>query len=149
MAAPTRNTSDEAQIRQLIDSLTQALRAKNVDALMAHYTPDILSYDLAPPLVHSGADVNRQNWEAWFPTFQGPVGYEVRDLRITAGEEVAFSTSLNRISGTRTSGEYTGVWVRATVCYRKKDGKWMVVHEHLSVPFYMDGSDKAAVDLEP
>jgi ketosteroid isomerase-like protein len=39
--------------------------------------------------------------------------------------------------------------VRATVCYRRIDGKWMVTHEHLSVPFYMDGSFRAAVDLKP
>jgi hypothetical protein len=25
----------------------------------------------------------------------------------------------------------------------------MVTHEHVSVPFYMDGSDKAALDLKP
>jgi ketosteroid isomerase-like protein len=40
------------------------------------------------------------------------------------------------------------VWVRATVCCRKTDGKWKIVHEHQSVPFYMDGSYRA-VDLKP
>jgi ketosteroid isomerase-like protein len=39
--------------------------------------------------------------------------------------------------------------VRATICYRKIDGKWMVTHEHVSVPFYMDGTYRAAVDLKP
>ena len=58
-------------------------------------------------------------------------------------------TIVNRISGTRTSGEDADVWARATVCYRKTDGKWMVAHEHVSVPFYMDGSNRAAVDLKP
>jgi ketosteroid isomerase-like protein len=83
------------------------------------------------------------------PTFQGPVGYEIHNLSIMTGDEVAFSTSLNRISGTRTNGEQTDVCVRATVCYIKNNGKWMVTHEHVSVPFYMDGSYKAAVDLKP
>lgn len=41
------------------------------------------------------------------------------------------------------------MWVRATTCWRKVDGRWRVVHEHVSVPFYMDGSEKAAVDLKP
>jgi ketosteroid isomerase-like protein len=70
-------------------------------------------------------------------------------LSIITGDDVAFSTSLNHISGTRTSGEENEVWVRATVCFRKIGGKWMVTHEHFSVPFYMDGSYKAAVDLKP
>jgi ketosteroid isomerase-like protein len=38
---------------------------------------------------------------------------------------------------------------RSTVCFRKIAGEWMVVHEHSSVPFYMDGSYRAAVDLQP
>jgi hypothetical protein len=45
--------------------------------------------------------------------------------------------------------EQTDVWVRATVGFAKKDGAWKATHEHFSVPFYMDGSNKAAVDLSP
>ena len=39
--------------------------------------------------------------------------------------------------------------MRATVGYRKTNGKWMITHEHVSLPFYMDGSYRAAVDLKP
>ena len=86
---------------------------------------------------------------AWFPSFVGDIGHEVHDLTITAGEDVAFSTSVIRLSGARTNGERTDVWVRATVGFRKQDGVWKVSHEHVSVPFYMDGSDRAALDLSP
>jgi uncharacterized protein (TIGR02246 family) len=149
MAIEHGETNDEAQIRQLIDNWAKAIRAKDTESLMRHYAPDILVFDLAPPLQHAGIDALRRNAEEWFPTFRGPVGYEIRDLSISTGGDVAFSHSLNRISGTRTNGEKTDVWVRATVGYRKVAGKWRVVHEHVSVPFYMDGSYKAAVDLKP
>ena len=43
----------------------------------------------------------------------------------------------------------TDVWFRHTIGLRKIDGRWKIVHSHESVPFYMDGSDKAAVDLKP
>jgi uncharacterized protein (TIGR02246 family) len=142
-------TSDGAQIRERIDQWAKALRAKDVDRLMSHYAPDMLLFDLAPPLQYRGADAYRKSLEEWFSTFRGPVGYEIRDLSIMAGDDVAFCHSLNRISGTRTNGEKTDVWVRATVGFRKIDGKWMLTHEHVSVPFYMDGSDKAALDLKP
>jgi PhnB protein len=79
----------------------------------------------------------------------GPVGYEVHDLQVTAGDDIAFSRSFNRITGKRTDGEDTDVWVRATVCYRRIQGRWIITHEHVSVPFYMDGSFRAAVDLKP
>jgi uncharacterized protein (TIGR02246 family) len=149
MTTKASRTADEEQIRQLIDSWRKALCAKDIDGLMSHYLPDVLLYDLAPPLVHRGAETYRKSWEEWLPTFQGPVGYEIHDLSITTGDEVAFSTSLNRISGTRTNGEQTDIWMRATVCYLKNNTGWMVTHEHVSVPFYMDGSYKAAVDLKP
>jgi ketosteroid isomerase-like protein len=139
----------EAQIRDRIDNWAKAVRAKDVNGVMSHYASDILTFDLAPPLEYKGANAYRKNWEAWFPTFRGPIGYEIRDLRITASDDIAFCHSLNRISGTRTNGEETDVWVRATVGLRKINGKWMVTHEHISVPFYMDGSDKAALDLKP
>jgi ketosteroid isomerase-like protein len=35
------------------------------------------------------------------------------------------------------------------VGWRKREGEWLVTHEHVSVPFYMDGSLRAAVDLKP
>jgi uncharacterized protein (TIGR02246 family) len=142
-------TNDHAQIRALIDDWAKALRVKDVNALMSAYAPDFLAFDLPPPLQVRGADEHRKGFEAWFPTFEGPIGFEMRELRVTTGADVAFSHSLNRITGKRTNGETTDVWVRATVGFRKVDGRWMVVHEHVSVPFYMDGSNRAAVDLKP
>jgi uncharacterized protein (TIGR02246 family) len=149
MATEKNKAIDEAQIRQLIDNWAKALRAKDINGLMSHYTPDILVFDLAPPLQYAGADAYRKNFDEWFTSFQGLVGYEIRDLSITTGDDAAFSHSLNRISGTRTNGEETDVWVRATVCFRKVDGKWRVTHEHVSVPFYMEPPYKASLDLKP
>jgi PhnB protein len=111
---------------------------------VSHYVRGILVYDLAPPLVHRGVDMYKEELAEWFATFQGAVGFEVHDLSITAGDGAAFATSLNRITGKRTSGE-----LRATIGFAKTDGGWKAAHEHFSVPFYMDGSNKAAVDLKP
>jgi ketosteroid isomerase-like protein len=79
----------------------------------------------------------------------GPLGYEIRGLNIAASGDVAFSTSLNRITGARTSSEETDVWVRMTLGCKKINGTWMIAHEHASVPFHMDGSYKAAIELKP
>jgi ketosteroid isomerase-like protein len=140
---------NEAQIRQLLDDRVKAVRAKDVTAVMTAYAPDVVAFDLAPPLEYRGAAANRRSLEEWFPTFRGPLGYEIRDLAITAGDEVAFSHSLNRISGARTDGTETDVWVRATVCFRRIGGKWAITHEHLSVPFEMTPPFKASLDLKP
>jgi PhnB protein len=139
---------DEAAIRERIDRWQEALRAKSVEGVMANYDPDALAFDLAPPLEHSAAEV-RRGLSEWFPTWEGPIGYEVRDLAVVAGDDVAFTHSLNHLTGKRTNGEKSDVWFRATLCFRKRGGEWLVAHEHASVPFYMDGSYRAAVDLKP
>jgi ketosteroid isomerase-like protein len=137
----------EAKIRELIEAWAEAIRDKNVDGVLAHYAPESLTFDLAPPLVSTGADAN--GLAAWFATWRGPLGYEVRDLAITAGVDVAFCHSLNRLSGTKTDGEQADVWFRLTLGLRKLGGAWRIAHQHESVPFYMDGSYRAAVDLKP
>ncbi len=148
MATGKNKVDDEAQIRQLIDGLAKALRAKDINGVMSNYAPDVVVFDIVPPLRYLGADAYRKNWEEWFATWQGPIGYEIRDLSITAGDEVAFSYSLNRISGTKKNGERPDVWIRVTACYRKINGKWLITHDHVSVPFDME-TFKASVDLKP
>ena len=123
------------------------MRAKDVAGVMAHYAPDSVTFDLAPPLISTGADA--KGLQAWFSTWPGPIGYEIRDLRITAGDDVAFCHSLNRLSGTKSDGEKADVWFRLTLGLRKLGGEWRIAHQHESVPFYMDGSYRAAVDLKP
>jgi len=145
MATEKNKAIDEAQIRQLIDGWTKALRAKDIKEVMSNYVPEILVFDIAPPLLYRGADAYRKNYEEWFASWQGPIGCDIRDLSTTVGDGVAFSHSLNRIYGKRTNGEETDVWVRVTACFRKINGKWLIAHEYISVPLYMDGSDRAAL----
>jgi uncharacterized protein (TIGR02246 family) len=149
MTPAQAKANSQAQIRALVEGWAGAVRAKDVDRILTHYAEDVVSFDLGPPLQFAGTDAIRRSLQAWFPTFVGPVGYEVHDLQVTAGDDIAFSRSFNRITGKRTDGEDTDVWVRATVCYRRIQGRWIITHEHVSVPFYMDGSFRAAVDLKP
>lgn len=146
--ATTEGTRDDAEVRERIESWARALRAKDLEGVMAHYAPDTPSFDLAPPLQHRGPAIG-DGLAAWFPTWDGPIGYEIRELAVTVGGDVACSHSLNHLTGRRTSGEAADVWLRSTVCFRRIGGTWTIVHEHASVPFYMDGSYRAAIDLQP
>jgi ketosteroid isomerase-like protein len=100
----TTENSNEAQIRVRLDSWADAVRAKDIEAVMSHYAPDILSFDLAPPLKYSGANACRENWAAWFPTFEGPVGYEISELSIASGRDVAYSHSLTEFMAAGRTG---------------------------------------------
>jgi ketosteroid isomerase-like protein len=67
---------------------------------------------------------------------QGPIDSEMRDLQITYGNEIAFGLSLNHLTDTETSGEKIDLWYRETLCFRNRDGRWRIVDQHESVPFY-------------
>ena len=124
----------EAVIRQRVEDLAKAFRAKDIDAMMSLYAPDIVSFDLGPPLRYAGADNKRREWQKAFAAFTGPVDYEVRELNVTTDGDLAFVHSLNHVSGTLASGHISGPWLRWTACFRRIDGVWLVVHDHVSVP---------------
>lgn len=141
-------TPDEAQIRALIDDRAKAVRDKNVDEVISSIAADIVSFDVVNPFQQTGSDASRRRAEDWFSSFEGRIGYEIRDLSITAGHNVAFSYCLSHVSATRTDGGQLDMWWRTTVCFRKIDEKWMVTHEHHSVPFNVE-SGKASLDFKP
>ena len=149
MATPDKTASDAVQIRQVIDRWAAALRAKDLEGVLTSFTSAAMTFDLAPPLQQDPSG-RRQALAAWFPGFSGPITYDVGDdLDIAAGGDVAFSRSLNRLGGKLNSGDEFAIWVRVSMGFRKIDGTWKIAHAHTSVPFYMDGSFKAATDLEP
>jgi ketosteroid isomerase-like protein len=143
--------SNVEQIRQLLAERAAAMRSGDADALVAPFTADAVKFDLAPPLQHVGPEVrDTDGLRAWFATFDGPVHYEITELAVTAGDDVAYCHSLNRMGATPVgSPEGFEMWFRATVGLRKVDGSWRITHEHTSTPFYMDGSFLAATDLKP
>jgi uncharacterized protein (TIGR02246 family) len=144
----TQHEIDEADIRQRVDKAVEAIRAMDLEGLTPIYAPDIVSFDLVPPLQHLGAEAKGKNWMDVFAIYQPPLGYEIRDLTITVGDDVAFGHSLNRVSGTLKNGNRTEFWVRWTTCFRKIDGNWLIAHDQVSVPLDPE-SGTALMNLEP
>jgi ketosteroid isomerase-like protein len=72
------------------------------------------------------------------------------DFKITVNGDFAFGYGFRRMSGTpKAAGSGISFWMRATVCLERVDSAWRIVHQHTSVPFYMDGSLRPAFDLQP
>ena len=141
-------TSDEAAIRESIDRFAKAFHAKDVDGCMSVFAPEIVSFDILPPLQAVGADVFVKHWQEFFESYRGPIHVEFPAVRVAAGGDVAFSYCLHRIAGTLKNGHKTDFWLRWTACWRKTSGKWLIVHEQVSVPIDVR-SGKALMDLKP
>ncbi|MCO6007394.1 nuclear transport factor 2 family protein [Actinoallomurus purpureus] len=145
---PTQREVDEAKVRRQVDKIVEGIRAKDLEGLKQLYATDVVSFDVEPPLQHVGIAAKLKNWANVFTFFQDAT-YEVRDLTLTVGDEVAFGHCFGRLSGTLKNGTATsGMWVRGTFCFRKIDGNWLIVHDQASVPFDIS-SGKGVTDLEP
>ncbi len=144
-------SQDDVQIREVMREREKAMRGRDAERIVSRYAPEMVKFDLAPPLRHSGAQLRDvTGLRGWFSGFDGPIDYEIRDLAVRAGDDVAYCHSLNRLAATPHGAEEGfELWFRSTVCLRKIDGRWQITHEHDSTPFYMDGSLRACVDLAP
>ncbi|MEU5760163.1 nuclear transport factor 2 family protein [Nocardia sp. NPDC047648] len=140
--------AEEVELRRTIDKAVEGLRVKDLEVLRQLYTPDVVSFDVEPPLQHVGIAAKLENWAKVFLVFES-VTYEVRDLTFTVGGDVAFGHAFARLSGTLKNGAATsGMWVRVTYGMRKIDNTWLIAHDQVSVPLDIS-SGKGVVDLEP
>ncbi|WP_329152840.1 nuclear transport factor 2 family protein [Streptomyces sp. NBC_01456] len=150
MTTDSARTTDEERIREVLEDRAAATKARDARRFLSHTTPDLVEFSLAPPLQYQGPQArDPQAIEAWYATWQGPVEVTLTQLEITVGGDVAFCHSINQMRGTKADGFEVELWSRATVGLRRIDGTWKITHAHDSVPFLMDGSGRAALDLKP
>ena len=137
----------KAAIETVIKTFNKAHYDKDAAAVTALYAPRAVLFDLAPPLSHK---VDEKAMVAWFDTWEGPIESQSRNFEITVSGDAAFCHGLVQVSAvTKDGGEKAVWWMRATMGFLREGGVWKIAHEHTSVPFHMDGSFRAAMDLEP
>jgi ketosteroid isomerase-like protein len=144
----SQRATDEADIRRRLDIHLKALRDMDLEGVMSMYASDIVCFDLDPPLLYSGWEAKRKRWTEVLAMFQPPLDYEIRDFTLTLADDIAFGYSLNRMHATLKTGRLVDYWLRWTVCFRKIDSTWLIVHEQVSVPADI-ASGKAVLDLKP
>jgi ketosteroid isomerase-like protein len=134
-------------IRDLVESIAAAYRAKDAAAIARHYAPGARIADLAPPLLRRGFDA--EGIQAWLDGWDGPVEVTARDLVVEVAGDLAVAHGLQHLRTRTRGGEEAAWWSRITRSLARTPAGWRITHEHDSVPFHMDGSFRAAVDLEP
>ena len=148
MTTASSGMTNADQIRALIEDRVRAIADKDIEALVARVAPGVISFDALPPLRRIGSEAIRARLQEWFGWYDGPIGYEVRDLRVTTSDDIAFAHFLYHVTGKMTNGKAVDMWVRTTMGLQKIDGVWVIAHEHNSVPFDAE-SGKASLDLTP
>lgn len=125
----------ETDIRARLDDWAKATRAMDLDAIMACYEVDALSFDCHTAFQFKGAAAHRQHLAACFPYMQAPMSFDIHDLAIAAQDDIAFCHFTMHCGAKGHDGQEHWCWLRATTCLRKTDGRWLIAHDHCSAPF--------------
>ena len=129
-------SSDEKAIRALYRRFSTAVKAKDINTIMSIYVPDesLFVFDAFQPRQYVGAKAYRKAYEGFFAAFPGPVMSEVTDLSITTAGTLGFAHGIDSWVITDKDGKRLKLVFRWTDVLRKINGKWLVVHEHVSFP---------------
>lgn len=124
----TKDT-DHHQIHTVIDNWTKAIRDGDIKQILQNHTDDILMFDVPEPMQSKGLEEYRKTWELFFQYSTGGEGsFELEELEITSGKDVAFCSALIRLSkGSKPE-------CRLTLGLKKVNGQWLIAHEHHSAP---------------
>jgi uncharacterized protein (TIGR02246 family) len=127
--------TEEAAIRRLIEDWMAAVRAKDLDGVVANHTEDILMFDVPPPAAVRGMAAYRETWPPFFTALtEGDAAFDLAELNVTAGETVAFAAALLHCGSAEELERDGTPRLRVTLGLRKIDGAWQIVHEHHSFP---------------
>ncbi len=128
-------TNDEVAIRDIVELWASAVRRRDFEGILRSHSPDMLMFDLPPPLQSQGIDAYKKTWDLFFSAWASDsVAFDISEMSITAGSDVAFVTALMRCAGTEATGDDIEIDFRLTIGLRKIDNQWMITHEHHSIP---------------
>lgn len=145
----TSNSRKEVdEIKAQYAAWQRAFEGRDLNGVMAIYAPDVVAFDVVPPLQFDGADAYRKDYASVFSGFKGPLRMSIPDVHIEQSGNVAFAFGLERLRGTTTDGAAVDMWVRFSDGWKREKGHWLVVNEHVSVPVDL-ATGKARLDLTP
>lgn len=130
------SADDNAEITAVEQRVIEGFKTKDVDKIMSCYVPDetLFVFDVVPPREYVGAKAYRKDWDELFAEFSGPAEADMSDLKVFVQGTMGYAHLIVHSVLTDKDGKKTESNVRTTDVFRKTGGKWLIVHEHNSVP---------------
>ena len=125
---------DTAAIRNVIESWAAAVRRKDYAGILQNHSPDIVLFDVPPPFQSRGIDAYEKSWRLFFSWSSNPIPFDITEMNITAGIDVAFVVATMRCAEPGPNGQQLNLDFRLTIGLRKINGQWTITHEHHSIP---------------
>jgi len=126
--------SDENQIRSLVEEWAKAVREKDIEGILAYHTDDIVMFDVPPPFQSKGIAAYRKTWDTFYAWAKDLGVFDILEMKIIAGRNVAFCYASMLCAGYNDSGKREELKFRLTIGMKKIANQWMIAHEHHSLP---------------
>jgi ketosteroid isomerase-like protein len=111
------------------------------------HSNELFVFDVGLPRQHSGWEAYRKDWEDFFAIAKDPK-LDIQDLSVTVEGGMAYSHMIQHVIWTNPDGSKTELKASVSDVYRRIDGKWLIVQEHLSVPIHLN-SGRAEMMSQP
>ncbi|MBY0473820.1 MAG: nuclear transport factor 2 family protein [Nitrosomonas sp.] len=126
--------NNHTDIQTLLEQWARSTRMGEQDRILNNHSESVIIYDVLPPMKYEGVEEYRKSWDEWQPETTGENIFDLHEVKITAGHDVAFAYGFIHCGGTLPDGKTFEDWVRATFCLEKLNGKWLITHQHISMP---------------
>jgi len=84
---------DSAEVAWLVSKRAAAIRSRDAEYLASRYTPDAVTFGVAPPLSPFGGEAQRVEWlRGWFERMRGRIDHRVQDLTVSVGGDAVTVT---------------------------------------------------------
>lgn len=147
-AEATPAETSEREVRAVHQKWFDDTARKDLDGLMSHIAADVVSYEHDEPLQYVGVDRVREVCKRGLDTSAGAVGWNVPDLEVLVRGDLAVTWGLNDMHAEAQDGTRIESWSRGTRVFQRRDGEWLMIHQHVSYP-YDPATGEAKTDLRP
>lgn len=141
-------TQAEDEVRREFEAWFRDAAAKDLDAVMSKIAEGVVSYEHEAPLRYVGVDAVREVCRQGFELARGQFRWDIPDLEIIVRGDIAVTWGLNHMWAQEPGQEPVESWSRGTRVFQKIDGRWQMIHQHVSYP-YDPETGQAKTDLKP
>jgi uncharacterized protein (TIGR02246 family) len=134
MVEKQTESENESAVRNVIESWMAAVRRRDYEGILQNHSSDIVMFDVPLPFQIKGIEAYKKSWDLFFSWSRELIPFDVIEMNITAGADVAFAVATMRCAEPGINGEQKELDFRLTIGLRKLNGQWTITHEHHSVP---------------
>ncbi|AXB45223.1 SgcJ/EcaC family oxidoreductase [Amycolatopsis albispora] len=124
----------DARVRAIHEEWFEETARKDLDGMMAHIADDVVSYEHDGPLEFVGLPAVREVCRAGLEQSTGKVEWHMPEMTVLTGDDLAVAWGINHLRAERPDGTFAEDRSRGTRVFQRRDGRWRMVHQHVSFP---------------